>query len=76
LRTVTPLDPLEEKFSICAPPEPVMVADPRNEQEGGGGDALLAAPRNPSRPDSIAGGGMREAAWRDWKWRLLGRSDS
>jgi hypothetical protein len=42
LRTTTPLDPLEEKFNICAPPEPVMVADPRNEQEGGGGDALVA----------------------------------
>lgn len=32
-----------------------MVADPRNEQDGGGGDALPAAPKNPSRPASIAG---------------------
>jgi hypothetical protein len=40
----------------------MMVADPRNEQEGGGDDALPAAPRNPSRPDSIAGGGMRRGS--------------
>jgi hypothetical protein len=55
----SPAAPLEEKLSICAPPEPVMVADPRNEQEGGGGEALPAATRNPSRPDAIAGGDAR-----------------
>ena len=74
LCNVSPAAPLEEKLSICAPPEPVVAAaDPRNEQEGGGGggDALSAAPKNPSRPVSIAGGDVRggyeglgaEASW-------------
>jgi hypothetical protein len=60
LCNISPAAPLEEKLSICAPPEPVVAAaDPRNEQEGGGGDALSAAPKNPSRPVSIAGGDVR-----------------
>ena len=61
LCNISPAAPLEEKLSIRAPPEPAAAAaDPRNEQEGGGGgDALSAAPKNPSRPVSIAGGDVR-----------------
>ena len=60
LCNISPAAPLEEKLSIRAPTEPA--ADPRNEQEGGGGgggDVLSAAPKNPSRPVSIAGGDVR-----------------
>lgn len=58
---ISPAAPLEEKLSICAPPELVVVADPRNEQEGGAGgeDAPAAAAKNTSRPASIASGDVR-----------------
>lgn len=51
----SPAPLLEEKQSICGPPE-LVAADPRNE-----GGAAIAIPENASRPPSIARGDSMES---------------
>jgi hypothetical protein len=51
---VSPATLLEEKLSICGPPE-LLATDPRNEEEGGPAGAI-GIPKNASRPPSIARG--------------------
>jgi hypothetical protein len=51
---VSPATLLEEKVSICGPPE-LVATDPRNEEEGCPAGAI-GIPKNASRPPSIARG--------------------